>query len=368
MLYVSLTLSVLLLVIANVGILRSSNGWLNAFGFIGLFFSFGTICAGFFLPPVALLFLVLAALVGIWVTCKLRPWVFLPVSCVAAAVVAGIIGQSVLHSQSRYAGLRAQYPYESMEDRLPPAKATYRLEVIPEAIAESLASAEDSLEGRSRTMRSYFLEQVHEQTTALFVNSSGFGVARMGRPTEQSLAGDPERNKSIPQPEPRLSSSAFLDDVEWTLRLADKSLTELHRSGALDFVNPVGFGFVKDRRKVAGFQSHQLSRVPGPAKPWVVRNIDLVGLVVNPKPVVYVSEHLPRMDELRKAPVRLLDSFESAGLEKLRRGEELVFGTNADRGRMLGAIRSVKQCVQCHDGERGDLLGAFSYRLQSSDR
>jgi hypothetical protein len=31
---------------------------------------------------------------------------------------------------------------------------------------------------------------------------------------------------------------------------------------------------------------------------------------------------------------------------------------------MLGAARSVSQCIKCHDGERGDLLGAFSYYLQ----
>ena len=30
---------------------------------------------------------------------------------------------------------------------------------------------------------------------------------------------------------------------------------------------------------------------------------------------------------------------------------------------LLGAIRSADQCVKCHGGERGDLLGAFSYRL-----
>ncbi len=26
---------------------------------------------------------------------------------------------------------------------------------------------------------------------------------------------------------------------------------------------------------------------------------------------------------------------------------------------MLGAIRAAKQCLECHDGKRGDLLGAF---------
>lgn len=28
-----------------------------------------------------------------------------------------------------------------------------------------------------------------------------------------------------------------------------------------------------------------------------------------------------------------------------------------------GAIRAARQCLACHDAERGDLLGAFSYRM-----
>ncbi len=32
---------------------------------------------------------------------------------------------------------------------------------------------------------------------------------------------------------------------------------------------------------------------------------------------------------------------------------------------MLGAVRSAKQCVKCHGGSRGDLLGAFSYTLRA---
>ena len=32
----------------------------------------------------------------------------------------------------------------------------------------------------------------------------------------------------------------------------------------------------------------------------------------------------------------------------------------AGRVRVLGAIRAAKQCIDCHGGGRGDLLGAFS--------
>ena len=50
-------------------------------------------------------------------------------------------------------------------------------------------------------------------------------------------------------------------------------------------------------------------------------------------------------------------------LEKLRAGEDLVVADAGVNLRILGAIRSARQCVDCHGGKRGDLLGAFSYSL-----
>ena len=50
----------------------------------------------------------------------------------------------------------------------------------------------------------------------------------------------------------------------------------------------------------------------------------------------------------------------------LRQGEDLF--TSGDGLRMLGAVYSLKQCVACHGGERGDLLGALSYRLERDSR
>jgi hypothetical protein len=31
---------------------------------------------------------------------------------------------------------------------------------------------------------------------------------------------------------------------------------------------------------------------------------------------------------------------------------------------MVGALRAARQCLECHEGRRGDLLGTFSYVLQ----
>ena len=135
-------------------------------------------------------------------------------------------------------------------------------------------------------------------------------------------------------------------------------------------------GFVPHRfREVPRATAHEAkpnktprsSGAPLTADRWKVRTLDLVGLLVHEAPVVYVSDHLPRMEELRGAPTRPLDKFEALGLSVLRRGEDLFTSRDGKHPRMLGAVYSSMQCVSCHGGERSDLLGAFSYTLQAED-
>ena len=63
-------------------------------------------------------------------------------------------------------------------------------------------------------------------------------------------------------------------------------------------------------------------------------------------------------------PTRPLDRFERFGLGTLRQGQDLFIATESDGLRMIGAVRSTSQCVVCHDCQRGDLLGAFTYTLK----
>ena len=124
-----------------------------------------------------------------------------------------------------------------------------------------------------------------------------------------------------------------------------------------DFVNSRGFGYIKDRRHVAGFVSHRFSRVPEPAARWTVRNLDLVSLLLHDEPEVYVSDQLPEMDKMHGTPTRPLDRFERFGLETLERGEDLFISEAGDGLRMLGAVRSVKQCVDATAGAGGTCWG-----------
>jgi hypothetical protein len=312
-----------------------------------------------FLPPVIVLFPLLGVSLSLWP--RSRAWLFLPYSGALAALVFGMAFWIALRGEQGFARMREQYPYESMEERVPEPRPAYRPAKMPEATAERLQRLETGLRDERNDSRRFMLARLHEEQVHLFVNSPGFGVARIFRPTERHLQNGLREKRLLPQPGPRPSS----DDLPNPGLPASKEddLYDVHERSVVDFVYPLGFGFFKDRRHVAGFQPHEFSEVPQPGR-WTVQRVELVGLLMHAQPVTYLSEHLPRMDELREAPTRSLNRFEAAGLEQLRQGEDLHVERTAGGLRMLGAIRSVKQCVGCHGGQRGDLLGAFSYSLR----
>ena len=77
-----------------------------------------------------------------------------------------------------------------------------------------------------------------------------------------------------------------------------------------------------------------------------------------------MSEFLPRMQELSDKATRPLTELEIKGLEQLRAGEDLHVQAQLNTIRMVGALRARKQCIECHQVERGEVLGAFSYELR----
>jgi hypothetical protein len=257
--------------------------------------------------------------------------------------------------------LRQQYPIVSMADRVPAPTNTHR--PLPTGAAGHLDRFEQAVQSEAGfTMRTYQLRLLHEHTTEAFVNSPGFGVMRMmPGPTAESLKEHPERDPTPSQPGSP-AGWAPGEPFDEPSSADREELIGLHAGGVLDFVNPRGWGYVKSRERVAGFLPHRFSKVPE-AKVWLVQRIELVGLLKHPAPVVYLSDWLPAMDELRDVPTRPLDEFESAGLEAVRRGEEGFAARREAVVRFVGGLRAAKQCVECHGGERGDLLGAFSYTL-----
>ncbi len=95
----------------------------------------------------------------------------------------------------------------------------------------------------------------------------------------------------------------------------------------------------------------------------VVDRVELVSLLTDDQPSVYVLDEMATPALARQAKRRPLDEFERLGLDAVRRGEELVW-TRESPTRMFGAIRAKADCLHCHaHAKEGDLLGAFTYYL-----
>jgi hypothetical protein len=79
---------------------------------------------------------------------------------------------------------------------------------------------------------------------------------------------------------------------------------------------------------------------------------------------VYVAETIPLMNELEDVPHRALNEFEAVALPQLETQRDTVIKETVEGAIMLGAVRAGNDCLQCHNGPRGRLLGAFSYEFR----
>jgi hypothetical protein len=364
-LYISLVVSAVLLLITNL-IVKSAERpvpfvLMNA----ALFFLAALGLCLIVIPPVLLQAALICAVVSIWGWRRWRRSVFLLLSAAATVFAYGFFGVVAFQETKQ---LQQEFPYVSMEDRLPLPSVSRPVASLSYAANDRLDSVEHHLDKQTKEneFKFYDLRILHEDAVEVFVNQPTFGVARMPRFWRLLILKMQRRlEPPIPQPGSPSPSPWLLDSLQ-TGPIGSSTaanLLSLHQENMVDFVNADNFGFLKDRRHVAGFQEHQISAPPAAPEHWTLQTLDLIGIALHEKPVVYISEYLPRMDQLRTAPTRPLDDFEAAGLAELERGEELFVRDRGEERRMVGALRAARQCVACHGCERGDLLGAFSYRL-----
>ena len=363
MLYSSLVLSAILLLVVNLIAWRGRHpvrSILTTTAVFGMVIGFG-LAAVMFLPPVVLQAALLCAVALIWGASRGRPQLFLVLSCAATLVAFGIPGYFAFRGTRH---LQEAFPYISMDDRLPSKQLQRPAVALPWATAYRLSETETLLEKKDQdwanNYRKSSLRQLHEDTLQVFVNRPGFGVTRMSGLWEAVLQKCQTREPPIPQPG-KPSASPWLPESLGKQPPQSKPLDDLlsfHRENTVDFVNLAGFGYIKDRQHVAGFQSHQVSQMPVATPPWKLQTLDLIGVVFHEKPIAYVSEHLPRMEELRSAPTRDLDDFEAAGLLALQHGDDLFVRERARERRSARRHRAARPCLSCHEAERGDLLGA----------
>jgi len=356
MLYIALFLSAMIFLVLNGFANAKPRGVTSAAGWSLLLVIVSPIALAYVLGavlffPVVMLQCVLLMLVGKWWlrSNDPQPRHYMILSILVTIAAYTIVGTTTIRSELRYADWRERFPLESIEERVP----LNRLDTNP-AVGNGLLEYE--VESKEQ-WRSHQLRWLHEKSVDNFVGSWGFGIGRMIRevkPSEHGLT-----NGLRTEPAPLQPSNPSYEPRSLKVQTSNIGGEGLHNDAVLDFIHPQGFGYVKDRQHVAGFQSHRFSKIPE-SKDVEVARLELVSLLMHKDPSVYLSDRLPQMDALKGVPTRPLDAFETEGLAALRKGEDLFVRED----RMLGAIRSVKQCIACHGGERGQLLGAFTYTLR----
>jgi len=182
---------------------------------------------------------------------------------------------------------------------------------------------------------------------------------RLGLPYDSVIEG---LNKNGPSPSPKPAEPmppTSCRSVEPAPKPADK-LSGPHRVHDLTmsmFESASGFGFVR----MAVYRNDRGTSVPS----RVIDRVELVSLLTDYEPSVYVLDEMATPPLARQAKRRPLDEFERLGLDAVRRGENLVWTPEAPT-RMFGAIRAREYCLECHaNARKGDLLGAFTYYLDT---
>jgi hypothetical protein len=185
------------------------------------------------------------------------------------------------------------------------------------------------------SMRGESFRLLHEEKVELFVAQSGFGSYRWPSFQERSsrfyelpepepipLAKLPEGSEAGPMlalPATRAAAQAA-GGVAQTMPSGEE-IQSVHFWSSESFVNPESFGYVKNVENVVGFKSHAFRHKPGmpidyarfvpldakprsPQKQWELTRLELTSLLKHDTPRVYVSEHLPRMEELSSKRTR----------------------------------------------------------------
>jgi hypothetical protein len=316
---------------------------------------------------------------------RLKPQTVLPVSIAAMVVSYGFFLWTGIAEIRELSKLRAENPLKSVADRLRyetkaavpsarPAEASQPLE-LAQAVEKRLSKMDDGFFGSKGNVRQVLLRHLHSTISDEFVLARGFGPVRTAGVRAERI----ELPSSPSIPLPSASDSDADDDFDYNsaapehagnARPRRDSLLSMHDSGLEDAFASERLGYVKDRDHVAGFVSHQFTKMPQLGEPndnlpvsWKIVRLELVSMLKHDVPVAYVSKNLPQMDELQDAPTRPLDLFEQHAVSRLRTDEDVMIEDAEDRIRMVGSLRAGKACLGCHSVRRGDLLGALTYEL-----
>ena len=336
-------------------------------------------------PTLTLLGLIYVAVPAVWLIARRRRWSQgnAAAAMLGAVVVCFVVALlAFIPKWQHVQQLDHQYPSVPVADLLP-----YELQpsfTPPGKVRERSVANQSRINDRVRDRRSYdrervlySIERVHDGFLRAFEAQSGFGGVRMRRLSLDATPLELPPPQPIPQPSPRPDSTSAGEVATAEPVAEDSGIEEFNQTQVIEFANAEGFGEVgRDHRgpgspngsRVRGFQSHGFRTLPtgSVGDGWQLARLELVSLLKHDPPAVYLSEHLPRMEELASetAPTRPLNAFETTALPQLLEGQNIVAETQGNRLRVLGGVQAAHVCTQCHNVQAGHLLGAFTYQFR----
>jgi hypothetical protein len=297
---------------------------------------------------------------------KLAPRSFALALVVLAFVAYSYFFVSKYEKLQQLQDLREQYPETSLESRLEFEQANRSEVGGTEALSQNLQVSLrlNTFETRDSPVEELWrvsaLSRLHSHFYEYFIATEGFGPARMAgmfTPNEKYFSF--ERH-------PRPLPIALGDEIE-----TEADGEDLHDKVMTDFFKKESFGKIVGSKRAIGFEPHgptdlkqEIGTAIENAATWQLTRLELVSLLRHNEPRVYVAETIPLMNELEDIPHRALNEFEAKALPQLETERDTVIKETLAGAVMLGAVRAGNDCLQCHNGPRGKLLGAFSYEFK----
>lgn len=135
----------------------------------------------------------------------------------------------------------------------------------------------------------------------------------------------------------------------------DPAALALHRRFLKEFIEHQGFG----RMRMVKYVASVPVELDIANEPHHLLTRRLIGAWREGGARLYEAHEDLKMQRIHRARAGALDAVDAAALTMLKRGEEVVI--DRAHARLLGAIRAQQSCLECHEVERGTLLGALRY-------
>ena len=175
-----------------------------------------------------------------------------------------------------------------------------------------------------------------------------------------------------------------------------QSYESMHEDNVDKFIKSPGLGMSRrvdtvedakedEKESVASALSRQVSIGD---QVFSIKSIELIGIAKHDPPVMFLNpivhsispkeqpleaeaskdtlsqQQSTAANKATKHDFRELTDYEQAVISTFRKGGELTIRAVKNDRVVLGPIRAKQDCIQCHEGtKKGDVLGAFSYRL-----